>query len=447
MTSVTSSEEESDPKGEVCPICHGAGYVRLDVPPEHPQFGKGVPCICKRKEIQDKRLASLRKAGNLQHLKRMTFEAFQTDGYGSPEVSLALEDALHTARQFSASPEGWLVFTGTYGCGKTHLAAAIANHRVEQGLPVLFVVVPDLLDYLRAAYAPNSPVSYDERFQQVRDVELLVLDDLGTHNATPWAAEKLYQILNYRYNAELPTVITTNQTLDDLDPRLASRLKKQDLVQTIPIWAADYRTQGKDQVFGSLALYQHMTFGTFSDRRNQLDPKQAAALRRMKRAVEAYADSIDRWLVLRGGFGVGKTHLAAAVANKVVRSGMTVLFVVVSDLLDHLRATFQPGSPVSYDQRFNKVRRARLLVLDDLGAQSTTPWAQEKLFQILNYRYVAGLPTVITISNHSWEKLDERLRSRLQDETVCTVLKLDVPSYRGAPSRPRRPRRTTRQRM
>ena len=50
-------------------------------------------------------------------------------------------------------------------------------------------------------------------------------------------------------------------------------------------------------------------------------------------------------------------------------------FIVVPDLLDHLRATFQPGSAVSYDERFNEVRRARLLVLDDLGTQNATPWA------------------------------------------------------------------------
>jgi len=446
--SSTSMEGMPDSGEDVCPICGGAGYVRLKVSLGDRRFGKGIPCICKRKQIEEKRLATLRKASNLQHLKRMTFESFQTNGYGSPQISLALEDALHTARQFSADPEGWLVFTGSYGCGKTHLAAAIANHRVQRGLQVLFVVVPDLLDHLRAAYAPSSPVTYDQRFEQIRNVQLLILDDLGTQNTTPWAAEKLYQLLNYRYNAELPTVITTSQTLDDLDPRLASRLKKQDLVQTIPIYAADFRVTGKDEVFGNLRLYEDMTFSTFSSRRDEIDPKQAAGLRKVIRAVEAYAESpMGLWLVLRGSFGVGKTHLAAAIANKVKRSGLTVLFVVVSDLLDHLRATFQPGSPVSYDQRFNRVRRARLLVLDDLGAQSTTPWAQEKLFQILNHRYLAGFPTVITISNRSWELLDERLKSRLHDRTVCSLIDIDVPSYRGTPPRPKRPRRTTRRRV
>ena len=92
-----------------------------------------------------------------------------------------------------------------------------------------------------------------------------------------------------------------------------------------------------------------------------------------------------------------------------------------------------------------KCGRAWLLVLDDLGMQNATPWAQEKLFQILNYRYVGGLPTVITVSTDDWERLDERLRSRLQDASVCTLVDIDVPSYRGV-TESRKPVRTTRRR-
>jgi DNA replication protein DnaC len=50
------------------------------------------------------------------------------------------------------------------------------------------------------------------------------LDDLGTQATTPWVREKLYQLFNYRYNAELPTVITTLVSLEEMDPRLRSRM-------------------------------------------------------------------------------------------------------------------------------------------------------------------------------------------------------------------------------
>jgi DNA replication protein DnaC len=140
------------------------------------------------------------------------------------EDQRSLERAFEAARQFSESPEGWLVLTGSYGSGKTHLAAAVANFRASQGQPVTFVVVPDLLDHLRATFSPSSDTSYDRRFEQIRGAPVLILDDLGTQAMTPWVKEKLYQLFNYRYNAALPTVITTADPLEDIDPRLRTRM-------------------------------------------------------------------------------------------------------------------------------------------------------------------------------------------------------------------------------
>ncbi|NJM07968.1 ATP-binding protein [Candidatus Gracilibacteria bacterium] len=110
------------------------------------------------------------------------------------------------------------------GGGKTYLAAAIAHAAVAHAIPTLFVVVPDLLDRLRATFRPASAVAYDQLFDQVRSVGLLVLDDLGTEHATPWAREKLYQIVNHRYNHRLATVFTSNVRLEQHDPHIVSRL-------------------------------------------------------------------------------------------------------------------------------------------------------------------------------------------------------------------------------
>ena len=100
------------------------------------------------------------------------------------------------------------MLSGPSGCGKTHVAAAVANRCLEVGTPALFVIVPDLLDRLRAAYHPDSAVDYDQAFERVRNAPVLVLDDLGGQSSTPWAQEKLSQIINHRFNARLPTVIT-----------------------------------------------------------------------------------------------------------------------------------------------------------------------------------------------------------------------------------------------
>jgi DNA replication protein DnaC len=422
---------------EVCPICNGAGFLVKDVPFGHPDFGKLYPCQCKVEELRAKRLADLRDLSQLGKLTRMTFQSFVPEGYGlNVEKRENLRRAYERAKHFAQDPEGWLILKGGYGCGKTHLVAAIANYHIASGQPALFVVVPDLLDHLRATYAPTSEVSYDQRFEEVRTAPLLILDDLGTQSATSWAQEKLYQILNYRYNARLPTVITTNRGLEEIDLQLRSRLVDPDLAEIVTILAPDFRRSGVDQdqsELSSLSLHSDKTFQTFDLRAHELPGEEHENLKRAFAIAKQYAENPADWLVFTGAYGCGKTHLSAAIANYRVNQGYPALFVVVPDLLDHLRATFSPQSPVSYDKRFEEVRTAPLLILDDLGTQSATTWAQEKLFQLFNHRYNARLPTVITMqeSVEEFEKTNPRLSSRILDFSRCTVCGIIAPSYRG----------------
>jgi DNA replication protein DnaC len=83
---------------------------------------------------------------------------------------------------------------------------------------------------------------------------------------------------------------------------------------------------------------------------------------------------------------------------------------------------------VSFDKLFDKVRNVPMLVLDDLGGEAAKPWAQEKLFQILDYRYVGRMPTVIT-SSKDMNELNPRLVSRLIDQRVCRIIEINVQSY------------------
>ncbi len=157
-------------------------------------------------------------------------------------------------------------------------------------------------------------------------------------------------------------------------------------------------------------------------------------MRSLEKAVKAattFAAKPRGWLVLTGPYGSGKTHLAAAIANSLANGGTPPLFIMIPDLLDHLRATFSPNSTVSYDHRFDEIRTAPVLILDDLGAQSTSPWAREKLHQLFNYRYSAELPTVITVAVDMLESIDERLRVRLLDERLCTICTITAPAYHG----------------
>ncbi|OQY33951.1 MAG: hypothetical protein B6243_05985 [Anaerolineaceae bacterium 4572_5.2] len=122
----------------------------------------------------------------------------------------------------------------------------------------------------------------------------------------------------------------------------------------------------------------------------------------------------------------------------------SAIFVVVPDLLDHLRATFSPVAQTSYDKRFEEIRNAPLLVLDDLGTQSATPWAQEKLYQLFNHRYNARLPTIITMADMT--DLDPRLKSRLMDVGRCTAFAITAPSYRSSVSQQTQKRKPGRRR-
>jgi DNA replication protein DnaC len=313
-------------------------------------------------------------------------------------------------------------------------------------VPTLFLTVPDLLDWLRFGY-DNADNSFEDRFEEIKDITLLVLDDLGTQNATLWAQEKLYQIVNHRYVNALPTVITANLDISEIDGRISSRLEDPDLVVKVRINAPDYRSpirdQSSQQVISSLGLYSMRTFGNFSLREaEKLAADEQRSLERAFQAAKQFAEEPHGWLVLMGTYGTGKTHLAAAIGNyNTSTSEEEPVFVVVPDLLDHLRATFSPSSNTSYDRLFNEVRNARLLILDDLGTQSATPWAREKLYQILNYRYIAALPTVITTAS-SLEEIDPRIRSRMQDSRVCKINIILVPPYTvslaGKPGKPRR---------
>ena len=421
----------------LCPICGGTGYLRQDVPVGHPNFGKLIPCDCRLADQEAARTRRLRSISNLDTMARFTFNRFVPEGYGlTEEKRRNLRLAYDTARAFAAKPDGWLILLGSYGCGKTHLDAAVANEVVSRGEPAIFVVVPDLLDHLRATYSPYSDVAYDQRFEEIRASSLLILDDLGAHSSTPWAQEKLFQLFNYRYNAQLPTVVTSNHQLEEIDIRIRSRLIDPDLAQIIKILAPDFRQSGVVHgmaELSSLTLHADQTFDSFDLREHELDREKAENLKRAVVVAQDFAANPRDWLAITGTYGCGKTHLAAAIANQVTNRGESALFVVVPDLLDHLRATFNPNSLTPYDKRFDEIRKAPLLVLDDLGTESATPWAEEKLYQLFNYRYNARLPTVITMAQEV--DLKPRLKSLIMDVGRCTPFMIMAPSYRGLPTR------------
>ncbi len=407
-----------------------------------------MPCECKRRELERGQIARLRRYSNLGPLVRLTFDNLIPQGRrGDPKNQERFARAYKAAREFAQNPKGWLVLTGVSGCGKTHLAAAIANYCIARGHPAFFIVVPDLLDHLRSTFSPSSEISYDELFEQVKNAPLLVLDDLGTQSSTPWAREKLFQVINHRFNAQLPTVVTMNIPLEELEERLCTRLTDPNLSRVYLVEEREAPVLGHIGGLG-LELLSSMTFENFDSRRVNLPLELQQNLEEAFRRARQFAEQPEGWLVLLGTRGCGKTHLAAAIANYRLQQGQPVFFIEVADFLDHLRFTFSPDSKVTYDELFERVKKAPLLILDDFGEQSTTPWAQGKLYQIINYRYNARLPTVITTSL-SLDEIESRMSSRMADPRLSLVFNIRAPDYRvdrvsterSAPQRGRRPRR------
>jgi DNA replication protein DnaC len=431
-TDTWSDDDVASPASPDCTICKGAGIIHPLLPSGKPDYSRVVRCPCTRRERADERRERLVQYSNLGSLTRLNFENLEPNGKsGNPASQEKFRRAYTAAKEFAAEPVGWLVLGGPSGSGKTHLAAAIVNEQIAHDHPAYYISVPDLLDRLRTSFTPDSEIPYDEFFEQVRNAPLLVLDDLGAQSATAWAKEKLDQLLTARFNGELPTVVVIITPLDQMDERLRTRLTNPRLSQ---VYILEEKRESSEYRWGpEFKLQQGMTFINFK-RRNNLPLEQQDNLDEAYRVAFDFAKNPEGWLVFMGQTGCGKTHLAAAIVNYRYEAGKPALFVVVPEFLDHLRSTFSPDSKVSYDEVFEIVKTAPLLVLDDFGEQSTTPWAREKLYQMLNYRYNSRLPTVVT-TRYSFDELlgevDSAISSRLVDGQTSVPFNIMAPDYRG----------------
>jgi DNA replication protein DnaC len=421
------SPSEEGPR-EICPVCKGAGFVHPVLDSGKADFSRVVPCRCSKGQLRKKKTEYLEKYSNLGSLSQLTFDNLSPKGKLPDAVSQErFAHVYQTAKAFADNPRGWLVLLGPSGAGKTHLACAIANHRLKLGEPVFYIAAADLLDHLRASFGPTSDITYDELFEQVKSVPLLVLDDLTLGSTGAWAKEKLEQLLHHRFNTRLPTVITTDIPVEKMDERLRGHLTDN---ESCRICTIEQKSSLESQSSLNLELLRNMTFDNFDHKRLDLPPEQRQSLRTAFDRAEEFARSPEGWLIFQGVNGCGKTHLAAAIANYRLAQGKPVLFVVVPELLDHLRSTFNPDSRISYDEFFEKLKETPLLILDDFGEQSATPWAQEKLYQLINYRYNARLPMVVTTCL-SLEEIEPRISSRMADPRISFAFNINAPDYRG----------------
>jgi DNA replication protein DnaC len=149
------------------------------------------------------------------------------------------------------------------------------------------------------------------------------------------------------------------------------------------------------------------------------DPGRSIRAKEALSAVQQWLDG-DGWLLLRGPYGAGKTHLAAAAVGALVERGQHAVYGYVPDLLDSLRQVIERNDQ-EFLTFFHALRDVPWLVLDDLGVERTTEWVEERLTQIFNHRADHELPLLVT-TNARLEDLPPRIAARLRRLATKVVL-------------------------
>jgi len=226
---------------EPCPACESERLVRIKKIAER----EGI----EKQRVEEERLAAIRE--RMDHPEKL----LRSIGVGKRHESCSFEnykggEKIKEICENFLSNSFDLIFSGGSGTGKTHLASAILRELVKSGKVSgwrssgIFKSVPELLAEIRATYRNNSGDDEKTLIEEYSDTQYLVLDDFGAEKTTEWSISTLYLIIDRRYRECLPTIITTNLTLDEIaekfDQRIASRLSS---ARIITIKGADYRAK------------------------------------------------------------------------------------------------------------------------------------------------------------------------------------------------------------
>ncbi len=168
------------------------------------------------------------------------------------QATAALVLATKAAKIFAAEPQGWITFAGTWGDGKTHLLAGIANAQPDSR-PWLYVIARDLWAFLGCVSYSNPEVDYEARMEMIKNVPLLLVDELGAERSSEAVRDRRQRLFDHRYRGRMPTAFATNAwPIDTLysnsggweDGWLISRLQDRRFSQVYKLPDVDFRQVG-----------------------------------------------------------------------------------------------------------------------------------------------------------------------------------------------------------
>jgi len=232
-----------------CPKCQGSGWDRI--------VRDGVEGVVRCECIRGSRSERLLTNANIPR----RYEHCELDNFDNPFRNSSTEIARIGAEGFVAEyPIRFgLLFMGPQGIGKTHLAVGIIKKLIRQkSIPCLFCTFPELLKEIQDSWNPVSQSSEMTLLEPVLNTEVLVLDELGAQKPSDWVRDQVAYVLNYRYNENKVTIVTTNfldydaddskpGRADSLTQRIGPRIRSRlfEMCKTVKMDGKDFRAEIK----------------------------------------------------------------------------------------------------------------------------------------------------------------------------------------------------------
>jgi len=259
---------------ETCPLCGGTGWKTIERGKER----EAVRCDCRVQSRSERLLAVAHIPPRYEHCELTSFQ-YDPDDKRQASIVRARNFAGRFVEEYPVEKTG-LLFVGSVGVGKTHLAVGIIKALIrEKGIHCLFCDYRELLKQIQNSYNASVQATEMEVLRPVFDAEVLVLDELGAVRSTEWVFDTVNYILNSRYNDNKTTIITTNfpdapeDTEPDIDnvrtptaaeraarretlgDRIGERMRSRlhEMCKKVEIEGPDYRQHSKQANFQRLS--------------------------------------------------------------------------------------------------------------------------------------------------------------------------------------------------